>query len=178
MKSKLERLLPKPWLPYVLPFVLFLLLTEPARFFPALIPFLYIAKTFIVGALLWFWRHKYAADLFPRLSFAEVLTAVCCGLLVLVIWIVPEGYLFQLEQISVFDPYGLGQSQGAFIGLIAMRLIGAVVIVSVMEELFWPMALLILVWGFMLCSLVTGCSGKHRLTTEYTEHTEIKVKTV
>ena len=136
-ENRLKRLLTKTWLPYVLPFVLFLLLTEPARFFPSLAPFLYIAKTFIVGALLWFWRHKYAADLSPGLSFSEVLTAVFCGLLVLVIWILPEGYLFQLEQKSVFDPYGLGQSQGAFIVLIAMRLIGAVVVVPVMEELFW-----------------------------------------
>ncbi len=136
-ENRLQNLFTKPWLPYVLPFALFLLLTEPARFFPSLTPYLYIAKTIIVGSLLWFWRHKYTADLSPRLSFAEVLTAVFCGLLVLVIWILPEGYLFQLEQKSVFDPYGLGPSQGAFIALIAMRLIGAAVVVPVMEELFW-----------------------------------------
>ena len=136
-KNRLKSLLTKTWLPYVLPFIVFLLLTEPARFFPSLTPFLYIAKTCIVGSLLWFWRHEYAADFSPGLSFTEVLTAVFCGLLVLVIWILPEGYLFQLEQKSVFDPYGLGQSQGAFIGLIAMRLIGATLVVPVMEELFW-----------------------------------------
>ncbi len=136
-KNQLKQLWAKPWLPYVLPFVLFLLLTEPARFFPALTPFLYIAKTILVASLLWFWRHKYAADFSSRLSFSEVLTAIFCGLLVLIIWVVPEGYFYQLEQKTVFDPYGLGESQAAFIGLIAVRLIGASLVVPVMEELFW-----------------------------------------
>ncbi len=136
-ESPLKQLWGKPWLPYVLPFVLFLVLTEPARFFPALTPYLYITKTILVASLLWFWRRKYAADFSSGLTFGEVLTAVCCGLLVLVIWIVPEGYLFQLEQKSVFDPYGLGDSQEAFIALIAVRLIGASLLVPVMEELFW-----------------------------------------
>ena len=136
-KDRLKLLLKKPWLPYVLPFALFLLLTGPVQFFPALSPFLYIAKTIIVGVLLWFWRHEYAADISHGLSFREWLTAFFCGLLALVIWIVPEGYLFQLDQNSGFDPYALGGSKAAAIGLIGVRLIGAAVVVPVMEELFW-----------------------------------------
>jgi CAAX prenyl protease-like protein len=136
-ESQFKQLWGKPWLPYVLPFVLFLVLTEPARFFPVLTPFLYIAKTILVGSLLWFWRRKCAADLSSGLSFSEVLTAIFCGLLVLVIWVVPEGYLYQLEQKTVFNPHGLGESQIAFIGLITVRLVGASLVVPVMEELFW-----------------------------------------
>jgi CAAX prenyl protease-like protein len=136
-EDRLKLLLEKPWIPYVLPFALFLLLTGPVRFFPALSPFLYIAKTIIAGALLWFWRHEYAADISPKLSFSEWLTALFCGLLALVIWIVSEGYLFQFGQHSGFDPYALGGSKATAIGLIAVRLIGAVVVVPVMEELFW-----------------------------------------
>lgn len=135
--NRLKLLLEKPWLPYVLPFAIFLLLTGPVRFFPTLSPLLYIAKTIIVGALLWCWRHEYAADLFPGLSFREWLTALFCGLLVLVIWIVPEGYLFQFDQNSGFDPHAFGWSGAATKGLIAVRLIGAAVVVPVMEELFW-----------------------------------------
>ena len=135
--GRLKQLSEKQWFPYVVPFVLFLLLTEPARFFPALIPFLYIAKTIIVGALLWFWRHKYAADWSSGLSFREFLLASFCGLLVLIIWIVPEQYLFQVGQGAGFNPYALGSSQAAAIGLIAVRLIGSSVVVPIMEELFW-----------------------------------------
>ena len=132
-----KRLLEKTWLPYVLPFALFLLLTEPARFLPVLTPYLYIAKTVLVGALLWFWRHKYKADFSTDLSFRDMMTAVCCGLLVLLIWIVPEKYLFQVGESAAFDPYGLGGSQVAAIGLIGLRLIGSSVVVPIMEELFW-----------------------------------------
>ena len=136
-EDRLKLLLEKPWIPYVLPFALFLLLSGPVRFFPALSPFLYIAKTIIVGALLWFWRHEYAADISHGLSFREWLTALFCGLLVLVIWIAPEGYLPQFGQNSGFDPHAFGWSKAAAIGLIAVRLIGAAVVVPVMEELFW-----------------------------------------
>ncbi len=136
-EDRLKLLLEKPWLPYVIPFALFLLLTVPIQFFPVLSPFLYITKTIIVGALLWFWRHEYAADISPGLSFCEWLTAFFCGLLALVIWIVPEGHLFQVGQNSGFDPYALSGSKAVAIGLIAVRLIGAAVVVPVMEELFW-----------------------------------------
>jgi CAAX protease family protein len=133
----LKKLLQKPWLPYVLPFALFLLLTEPARFFPSLVPFLYVGKTVIVGTVLWFWRHKYTEDLSSRLSFSEFVVAVLCGLLVLVLWIAPEKYLYQFDPGSGFDPYALTGSKVAAIGLIAVRLIGASVVVPIMEELFW-----------------------------------------
>lgn len=136
-KDQLTQFLKKPWLPYVLPFGLFLVLTEPARFYPELIPFLYISKTFIVGSLLWFYRHKYATDFSLGLSLREFLMAFSCGLLVLIIWIAPEEYLFQVGQSAGFNPYELGGSQAAAIGLICVRLLGSSVVVPVMEELFW-----------------------------------------
>jgi len=133
----MKQLLKKSWLPYVFPFALFLLLTGLVRFFPAWSHILYIGKTLIVGALLWYWRHEYAADISPKLSSYNCLMAVSFGLIVLVIWIVPESYLPQFGRPSGFDPYAFGWSQEATKGLIAVRLIGAVVIVPVMEELFW-----------------------------------------
>ncbi len=135
--DRLRQILQNPWIPYVVPFTLFLFLTEPARFYPALIPHLYISKTVLVGALLWFWRHRYAADFTSGLSLREVLTAFCSGLLVLVIWIVPEKHLFQIGQSSGFNPYALSESMTAAIGLIGVRLVGSSVVVPVMEELFW-----------------------------------------
>lgn len=127
----------RPWLPYVLPFALFMLLTEPARFFPALIPYLYVSKTILVGGLLWFWREKYAADFSDKLSMSELFIAIACGLLVLIIWIVPEEFLLQVGQSKGFDPYSLGGSQGAAMALICVRLLGSALVVPIMEELFW-----------------------------------------
>ncbi len=135
--NDIRRIWQKTWIPYVVPFVLFLLLTEPARFFPAVSPYLYIIKTILVGSMLWAWRGKYCADFSHGLSSGEIMTAVLCGLVVLIIWIAPEKFLFQVGQGAAFDPHALGQSQTAAIGLITMRLFGSSVVVPVMEELFW-----------------------------------------
>jgi CAAX prenyl protease-like protein len=131
------QILKKPWFPYVFPFVLFLILTEPARLFPSCTHILYIGRTVIVGLLLWFWRHEYKPDFAPKLSFFEYLTAILLGLLVLLIWILPEEYLPQFGKHTGFNPYAFGWSQAAVISLIAVRIIGAAVVVPIMEELFW-----------------------------------------
>ena len=142
LESKVRQLLKSPWFPYVFPFVVFLLLTGLVRFFPSWTHLIYISKTIIVGALLWHWRHEYAADISPKLSFYGCVAAVFSGLLVLVIWIVPEPYLPQFGEHSGFNPYAFGWSHTAVYGLIAVRLIGASVVVPVMEELFWRSFLL------------------------------------
>lgn len=136
-KNGLKTLLEKPWLPYVTPFVLFLLLTEPARYFPALVPFLYIAKTVLVAVVLWYWRDHYIEDFVEGLSLTEFLAAISCGLLVLFLWIVPEGIFYQFAPGEGFNPYIMTDSKPAAIGLIAVRLAGAALVVPIMEELFW-----------------------------------------
>ncbi len=136
-KRSIKELLEKPWLPYVVPFVLFLLFTEPARYFPSLVPFLYVAKTVVVGGILWFWRHRYAEDFSSGLTFSEFVLAAFCGLLVLVLWIAPEGYFYQFDPRTGFNPYALTGTKGAAFGLIAVRLMGASIVVPIMEELFW-----------------------------------------
>ncbi len=136
-KGFIKEWLQKPWMPYALPFALFLLLTEPARFFPDLVPHLYVVKIILVAVVLWFWRHKYVDDFSLGLTVSEVVTAISCGLLVLVLWIAPEGYLYQFEPGSGFNPYTMTESQTVAIALIVVRIFGAAVVVPVMEELFW-----------------------------------------
>ncbi|MGB5988056.1 MAG: CAAX prenyl protease-related protein [Desulfobacterales bacterium] len=135
--SRIGDYLQKPWLPYVLPFALFLLLTAPLKYVPDLSPQLYIAKTMLVGALLWGWRKAYRPDLTFGLTPGQALTALSCGLLVLVLWIAPEAYLPQLGQPAGFNPHAVGWSRPATLGLILVRLMGASLVVPLMEELFW-----------------------------------------
>ena len=144
------------WVPYVVPFVLFLLLTGPVRFFPQWSPFLYVTKTILVGILLWIWRQAYAEDFFRGLCFREVLTAVLCGLLVLALWVAPDGYLPQLGRNPGFDPFLLTGSRARATGLIAMRLLGAAVVVPVMEELFWRSFLMRYLINRDFCSVPMG----------------------
>ncbi len=136
-ESSLKTVLKKDWIPYVVPFLIFLIFTGSVKYFPDFTAYLYIIKTIVVAALLWFWRNEYKSDIVFNLSFKETVTAVACGILALVIWVVPEGVFFQLEQSSSFDPHALGESTSAVFILISVRLFGSAVIVPIMEELFW-----------------------------------------
>jgi uncharacterized protein len=126
-----------PWIPYVVPFALFLLITALASYFPERRDIFYIAKTLLVAALLWFWRREYASDLAPGLTAAGYLTATLAGLLVLALWVLPHNFLPRLGTPAGFNPYEFGWPQPAVAGLIFMRLAGAALVVPVMEELFW-----------------------------------------
>ncbi len=130
-------LLRKPWFPYVVPFVLFLLLTELSRIFPEFTHIIYIIKTIFVGVLLWLFRHKYRHDFSGKLSIYKYLAALITGVLVLIIWVAPEEYLFQAGESAGFDPYSFGWSSSYTVVLIAVRIMGASLVVPVMEELFW-----------------------------------------
>jgi uncharacterized protein len=127
----------QPWFPYVFPFVLFLSITGLVNFFPSSSHILYITKTILVGSLLWFWRREYASDIAPKLTPAGYLLATVAGLLVLVLWILPESFLPQIGKPSGFNPYSFGWPQQAVAGLIIIRLAGAALVVPIMEELFW-----------------------------------------
>lgn len=130
-------LMNRPWVPYVAPFVIFILITSLTNYFPAHRDIIYITKTFAVGALLWFWRRHYVQDMKPRLGLTGYLTAFLAGLLVLVLWIVPDGVLPKISTPVGFNPYSFGWPQHAVVVLIAIRLAGAALVVPVMEELFW-----------------------------------------
>lgn len=120
-----------PWVPYVLPFGTFALLTYalPAVGLSAGVAYgIKIALTAI--ALLVFWprvRHEF--------RFEWSWLAVVAGLLVFGIWVGLEGYYPQLGS-SDFDPFSLAPAGGAQ-WLMGLRMIGAVMVVPIVEELFW-----------------------------------------
>jgi CAAX prenyl protease-like protein len=141
-RYRIQSLVKRPWVPYVFPFIGFMVLTEAARYFPAEAHFLYIIKTFMVGALLWFWRHAYAPDLALKLTPSGYLAAVAVGLMVLAAWILPEKILPQLGIDAAFNPNFFNWPPIAVWALMAVRLAGATIVVPVMEELFWRSFLL------------------------------------
>jgi len=132
-----ESCLSRPWCPYVLPFVLFLLLTEPGRHFSQVAPWLYVTKTFLTVFLLWSFRQIYLQDLSIPLSFRQLVEAIVCGAVVLALWILAEGYLFQLDQRFIFSPKGLGHAVSGQLFLVGVHLFGSALVVPLMEELFW-----------------------------------------
>lgn len=121
----------KPFIPYVVPFLLLFI-------FIYLAPALNISKGLaypiqticLAGALLYF-RHAYKNEIKPVFD----LPAILAGVLVFVIWVLPEGYYPEIGA-SQFNPYDYGSGWAIYV-LIGFRMAGAVLVIPLMEELFW-----------------------------------------
>lgn len=140
----------RPWLPYVAPFgiyMAFLLVQSPENLL-----WMYPVKTIVVAGALWFFRKHYEE---LRLNFS--LLALLVGLAVIVIWIAIDPFYPKLAELMwrferflnalsgqpppsfpppLLDPTSI-QPVTLQWTFIAFRVAGAVVVVPVMEELFW-----------------------------------------
>jgi len=100
---------------------------------------LYPVKIGVVVLLLaLFWRHYEELGLrelkrFP-LSGSAILTALATGVVVLVLWVSLGADWMIVGSSSGFDPRTNGQVDWL---LVAIRIVGAALVVPVMEELFW-----------------------------------------
>ena len=119
--------------PYMMPFLVFGLLTYAGSdALSAHAPYLvYPVKTLIVGALLYAYRRSY-----PELALHFSWLAVLVGIAAFVIWVAPEGTYPLLGTPAGFHPY-IYQRSWIVWGLIGFRFLGAVIVVPIMEELFW-----------------------------------------
>jgi CAAX prenyl protease-like protein len=122
---------PHPWLPYVAPFALFVGLTGMQPYVPGGVAWIYPAKMVLTGLLILAVRRW----LVPSGDWAAV-TAAVTGLIVLVLWILPEGLYPLLGQTTIFDPYQHFSRPHAIVW-IGFRLVGAVLVVPMAKEFFW-----------------------------------------
>ena len=126
---------------YWIPLVAFGVLTVGESYLPAVwFPAAYLLKAFVVTACLLIWRAP-LADIRPDAR--VVLPSVILGLVVFVLWIgidklVPYPHLGSR---TAFDPMSLHGSVWWPVFLIT-RLYGLVLMVPVMEEIFWRSFLL------------------------------------
>ena len=121
----------RPYIPYIVPFALFAIFTYMAPIVNISQRLIYPIRTVLVAAsLLYFW-NVYKQEI--RLSFSWL--AVISGILVFFTWVLPEGLYPQIGH-SEFNPYEYASGYGVCL-LIAFRLIGASLVVPLMEELFW-----------------------------------------
>ena len=121
----------KPFIPYVFPFVLFAVCIYSGPLFNIPQGILYPIKTVLVASsLIYFW-NAYKQEI--RFSFSWL--PVIAGILVFFIWILPEGMYPQIGH-SEFNPYKHASGYGVHV-VIAFRLLGATLVVPLMEELFW-----------------------------------------
>jgi CAAX prenyl protease-like protein len=128
----LKDILKKPYFPYILPFVIFCGLTVISSSFPQTFLYLYPVKTLAVAITLFLCWKAY-----DPLRPGHHMMAILMGVWVLLIWILPEGHVPAMKtEAPPFNPLEELKPGPAFIW-IGIRLIGAAVVVPVMEELFW-----------------------------------------
>jgi len=119
----------KPWLPYVVPmaiYMAFLLVQTNANLL-----WVYPAKVIAVAAALIYFRKEYE-ELRPGLS----LLAIIVGLVAIAIWIGIDPFYRKFGSGVAFDPTTI-PSLAQRNMFLAFRIVGAVIVVPVMEELFW-----------------------------------------
>jgi uncharacterized protein len=103
---------------------------------------LYPARIFIVGGLLllW-WRHYVELHSFDGVTGARLLACITAGIVAFVLWINLDFEWARLGNGGGFDPTLDGGSALAW-QFVFFRLLGLVILVPVMEELFWRSFLL------------------------------------
>jgi CAAX prenyl protease-like protein len=131
--------------PRILPFALYMFfifvedMAARAGVDAASLRYLYPVKIGVVlGALLVLWRRY--TELKVSIGLRETALAVLAGVVVLVLWVNLDFGWMTMGESAGYDPRGPG---GAINWpLVAVRLLGAALVVPVMEELFWRSFLL------------------------------------
>src|SRR3954454_19335531 len=132
-------------IPYVAPMLAFLALTAlegylpqvDGRPHPSWYPVAYAAKIAVVTAVAWACRSAWR-DLSPRPRPAGLALAVAIGLLITALWVGLDGLYPQFHSLgsrAAFDPYALPWA--GRLAFLAVRLYGLVLVVPLVEELFW-----------------------------------------
>jgi uncharacterized protein len=99
--------------------------------------YLYPVKTISVAFVLYLFRKSYhEIELRQLLSLRHLTVSALCGIAVFVMWIHMNFSLYPLDASRGFNPL-LFQNQTLKNSMIIIRLAGAVLVVPVMEELFW-----------------------------------------
>ncbi len=140
-----RRTMDRPWLSYVAPMAAFLILTALEGLLPKrdgqTAPLVYAAaygiKAVLVTAVAWACRSTWR-DLQPRPSVMVLAVSVALGLAVTALWVGLDGKVPPLplaEKRAAFDPEQLPAAARA--AFLAVRFYGLVLLVPLVEELFW-----------------------------------------
>ena len=93
---------------------------------------LYPVQTFVCAALLWwFWRE------YDFRGLRQPLIAAGVGVLVFVLWIAPQSFFGVAARTDGFNPTVFADQPVAYWTTVALRFLRLVVIVPLVEEIFW-----------------------------------------
>lgn len=101
---------------------------------------IYPLQTLLCGALLWLWRRDYRLKAPSRPGWTSLIAAA-----VFLLWISPQTFFSSPQRLEGFDPT-VFDAVSARLATLALRLLRLVVVVPLLEEIFWR--------GFLLRYLV------------------------
>jgi CAAX prenyl protease-like protein len=118
--------------PFVLPFLAFMAFLVLEGLDPAAVYYLYPVKTLVVGGLiLWQWKKL------PSLKPTHLLLSLIVGVFVMIAWVgLDPVFVKRSGEPTGFNPFPLVDASLAWT-LIVFRILGASLVVPIMEELFW-----------------------------------------
>jgi CAAX prenyl protease-like protein len=122
---------------YFLPMAVFLVFTAIGGHWKSIYPAAYIARTAIVAVLLFSLRRHYT-----KIRWNHWWLGVIVGIAGIFQWVGMQLWLqhhfeFFKPALDVFNPAATFPNPAAFWSFVAVRIAGAVLVVPVMEELFW-----------------------------------------
>ncbi len=132
-------------IPYVVPMFAYVGLSGLESYIPHIgghpsprwYPLAYAVKLVIVIFLAWRYRSTWR-DFRPAPTVGAVILAVITGLLVWGLWISLDGWYLALPFLGTRAGFDLGQlAPGAVLNFIGVRMLGLVIVVPLIEELFW-----------------------------------------
>jgi CAAX prenyl protease-like protein len=130
------------WMAYVLPVVVFALMTALEGYAPReYYPWIYLAKVILVTIVLVVCRRSWS-DMRPTIDVLPV--AVLVGLAVIVQWVALDKLIAypHIGTRTALNPFTDIESPGARLVFLAARFYGLVLVVPLMEEVFWRSFLL------------------------------------
>jgi hypothetical protein len=132
MSGAVSAIRTNPYTSHIAPFFLFGLFTYLLPLMPIPDAFLYPLKTVLVGGALVFFWSSYKGEI----RFSLDWPAIFGGIAVFLLWIGLEGLYPQVGTPTGFNPTELAAGQNVF-WLVAFRCLGAILVVPIMEEIFW-----------------------------------------
>ncbi len=112
------------------------------NFDAAALNWLYLPKAVLVGLMLWLFRQSYVeVKTRDLLDYRKTALSVSSGLLVFILWVNMDWTLGSQGDPAGFDPEVFSTEASKWL-MILVRISGAVIIVPIMEELFWRSFLL------------------------------------